>query len=134
MATTPPPYVPQIHLYRDWLARERDNLRFDSYDALWRWSTTELDAFWQSIWDYFDLRSPTPHTAVLEKNLIARCALVSGSAVQLRAAGVPPCRCRARGGLCGRDLGQRKGQRRERAGPSCGARSPRSRCTCRTRA
>jgi acetoacetyl-CoA synthetase len=69
MATTPPPYVPQIHLYRDWLARER-GLRFDSYDALWRWSTTELDAFWQSIWDYFDLRSPTPHTAVLEKNLM----------------------------------------------------------------
>ncbi|HEY3047135.1 MAG TPA: acetoacetate--CoA ligase, partial [Polaromonas sp.] len=40
-------------------------LSFDSYDALWRWSTTELDAFWQSIWDYFELQSPTPHSAVL---------------------------------------------------------------------
>ncbi|WP_066152253.1 acetoacetate--CoA ligase [Hydrogenophaga pseudoflava] len=69
MATTPPPYLPQIRLFRDWLARER-GLRFDSYDALWRWSTTELDAFWQSIWDYFDLRSPTPHTAVLERNVM----------------------------------------------------------------
>jgi acetoacetyl-CoA synthetase len=69
MATTPPPYVPQIRLYQDWLARER-GLRLDSYDALWRWSTTELDAFWQSIWDYFDLRSPTPHTAVLERNVM----------------------------------------------------------------
>ncbi|MFC3682367.1 acetoacetate--CoA ligase [Hydrogenophaga luteola] len=69
MATTPPPYVPQIRLYQEWLARER-GLRFDSYDALWRWSTTELDAFWQSIWDYFDLRSPTPHTAVLERNVM----------------------------------------------------------------
>ena len=63
------PFVPQIRLYQDWLARER-GLHFDSYDALWRWSTTELDAFWQSIWDYFDLRSPTPHTAVLEKNVM----------------------------------------------------------------
>ena len=26
---------------------------------------TDLDAFWQSIWDHFDLQSPTPHTAVL---------------------------------------------------------------------
>jgi acetoacetyl-CoA synthetase len=69
MATTPPPYIPQIRLYQDWLARER-GLQFADYDALWRWSTTELDAFWQSIWDYFDLRSPTPHTAVLEKNVM----------------------------------------------------------------
>ncbi|MDQ7746153.1 acetoacetate--CoA ligase [Hydrogenophaga pseudoflava] len=69
MATTPPPYTPQIRLYQDWLARER-GLRFHSYDALWRWSTTELDAFWQSIWDCFDLRSPTPHTAVLERNVM----------------------------------------------------------------
>ncbi len=63
------PFVPQIRLYQDWLARER-GLRFDSYDALWRWSTTELDAFWQSIWDHFDLHSPTPHTAVLERNVM----------------------------------------------------------------
>ena len=58
------PYVPQIRLYQNWLSEKRD-LRFDDYEALWRWSTTDLDAFWQSIWDYFDLQSPTPHTAVL---------------------------------------------------------------------
>ena len=33
------PYVPQIRLYQQWLAQHR-GLRFDSYDALWRWSTT----------------------------------------------------------------------------------------------
>lgn len=63
----PPPYIPQIRLYQDWLARER-GLRFDSYDALWRWSVTDLNAFWQSIWDYFDLQSPTPHSAALARN------------------------------------------------------------------
>ena len=42
------PFVPQIRLYQLWLADQR-GLRFDSYDALWRWCTTELDAFWQSI-------------------------------------------------------------------------------------
>jgi acetoacetyl-CoA synthetase len=56
--------TPQIRLYQDWLARER-GLRFGSYDALWQWSVTELDAFWQSIWDYFELQSPTPHTRAL---------------------------------------------------------------------
>ncbi len=64
---TPTPFIPQITLYRDWLRRTR-GLAFDSYDALWRWSVTDLDAFWQSIWDYFDLQSPTRHTAVLADN------------------------------------------------------------------
>ena len=69
MAEQHPPFTPQIRLYQQWLA-ERHGLQFDSYDALWRWSVTELDAFWQSIWTYFDLRSPTPHTAVLERNVM----------------------------------------------------------------
>ena len=58
------PYVPQIRLYQQWLAEHR-GLRFDDYDALWRWSITDLDGFWQSIWDYFELQSPTPHVSVL---------------------------------------------------------------------
>ena len=61
------PYIPQIRLYQNWL-REQRGLEFSDYDALWRWSTTDLDAFWQSIWDYFDLQSPTPHSAVLAHN------------------------------------------------------------------
>ena len=65
MAPMQAPYIPQITLYRQWLARER-GLSFDNYDALWRWSTTDLDAFWQSAWDYFDLQSPTPHTRVCD--------------------------------------------------------------------
>jgi acetoacetyl-CoA synthetase len=63
-SSSTPPNVPQIRLYQDWLRAQR-GLSFDSYDALWRWSVTELDAFWQSIWDYARIESPTPHTAVL---------------------------------------------------------------------
>ena len=48
-----PPYIPQIRLYQNWL-RDQRGLQFDSYDALWRWSTTELDAFWQSVWGVGD--------------------------------------------------------------------------------
>jgi acetoacetyl-CoA synthetase len=54
----------QIRHYQNWLQATR-GLSFDNYDALWRWSVTDLDAFWQSIWDYFEIESPAPHTAVL---------------------------------------------------------------------
>lgn len=73
-STPPPPSaaiapIPQIRLYQQWLARQH-GLHFDSYDALWRWSTTELDAFWQSLWEYFDVQSPTPHSAALGRNVM----------------------------------------------------------------
>ncbi len=41
----PVPNIPQIRLYQNWL-RETRGLSFDTYDALWRWSVTDLDAFW----------------------------------------------------------------------------------------
>ncbi len=59
-----PPYVPPDPAYQNWLAAER-GLYFDSYDALWRWSVTDQEAFWQSLWDYDGMVSPTPHTAAL---------------------------------------------------------------------
>ena len=37
--------------YMDWLANER-GLVFADYDALWRWSVEDLDAFWESICGY----------------------------------------------------------------------------------
>lgn len=61
---TTAPFIPQIRLYQDWLHTQR-GLAFGDYDALWRWSTDDLPAFWQSVWDYFDLQSPTLHRAVL---------------------------------------------------------------------
>ena len=68
-APDPAPYVPQIRLYQDWLQAQR-GLQFSSYQSLWDWSVTDLDGFWQSIWDYFDLRSPVPHRAVLQRNVM----------------------------------------------------------------
>ncbi len=60
---TPLP-VPRLTRYREWLAAEH-GLRFATYEDLWHWSTTELDAFWGSLWRWFDIESPTPHAAVL---------------------------------------------------------------------
>ncbi|MGP1683668.1 MAG: acetyl-coenzyme A synthetase N-terminal domain-containing protein, partial [Giesbergeria sp.] len=74
------PHIPQIRLYQDWLRAER-GLHFDDYDALWRWSTTELDVFWQSIWEFFDIQSPTPHLGVLAKNAMPGAVWFPGAQV-----------------------------------------------------
>lgn len=54
----------RITVYERWLAEHR-GLRFDRYEDLWRWSVTDLDAFWHSIWDFFAIESPTPPTVAL---------------------------------------------------------------------
>lgn len=56
----------QMRRYMDWLSRER-GLTFSDYDSLWRWSITDLDAFWASLWDYFDIKAYKPYRAVLAK-------------------------------------------------------------------
>lgn len=50
--------------YLDWLSRER-GLDFDSYAELWQWSVDDLDAFWSSIWSFFDVQASAPYDAVL---------------------------------------------------------------------
>jgi acetoacetyl-CoA synthetase len=50
--------------YMAWLERER-GLEFADYQALWDWSVTDLDGFWRSIWDYFDVIAHNQPTAVL---------------------------------------------------------------------
>ncbi len=57
--------LPRLTAYRAWLARER-GLSFADYEALWRWSTSDLDGFWSSVWQWFELESPTPWRAVVE--------------------------------------------------------------------
>ena len=50
--------------YRNWLERER-GLRFEDYAALWEWSTTELEAFWQTVVEFFEVDFSTEPEAVL---------------------------------------------------------------------
>ncbi|MCA0325553.1 MAG: acetoacetate--CoA ligase [Proteobacteria bacterium] len=78
MSKTSP--LPRIRHYQNWL-RDTRGLAFDDYHALWRWSVTDLDAFWQSIWDYFDVRSPTPHRAVLARNVMPGAEWFPGAQV-----------------------------------------------------
>jgi acetoacetyl-CoA synthetase len=52
--------------YLGWLAEHR-GLQFDSYQALWRWSVTDIEAFWGSLWEYFDIRASVPYRRVLDR-------------------------------------------------------------------
>src|SRR3954452_11628086 len=50
--------------FMTWLRDER-GLDFADYAALWHWSVTDLDGFWQAVWDYFEVSAHPPPTAVL---------------------------------------------------------------------
>jgi acetoacetyl-CoA synthetase len=44
---------------------EQKGLLFEQYDDLWKWSVANLDDFWATIWEYFDVRASQPYTSVL---------------------------------------------------------------------
>jgi acetoacetyl-CoA synthetase len=50
--------------YVAWLASERGRT-FDGYDELLRWSVDDPGAFWQSVWDSFEVIAHSPPTAAL---------------------------------------------------------------------
>ena len=54
----------RIGNYLGWLERRR-GLTFDRYDSLWRWSVDDLEAFWSSVQEYFDVRLRAPWERVL---------------------------------------------------------------------
>lgn len=72
--------LPQMARYRQWLHQQR-GLDFPDYEALRQWSVRDIDAFWQSIWDYFDLRSPTRHSAVVAQRKMPGAVWFPGAQV-----------------------------------------------------
>ena len=49
--------------YLRWLAEKGRS--FPSYDALWRWSVEDLDGFWGSLWEFFEVRGTRLDARVL---------------------------------------------------------------------
>jgi acetoacetyl-CoA synthetase len=65
---TPPEKVAQdsnIVNYMNWL-RARDIVDVADYNALWRWSVDNIEAFWASLWEYFEIISDTPYEKVTD--------------------------------------------------------------------
>jgi acetoacetyl-CoA synthetase len=64
---TPPADVretTQLGRYLEWL-RETRGIDHAGYDELWRWSVDDLEGFWGSLWDFFEVRAHTPYERVL---------------------------------------------------------------------
>jgi acetoacetyl-CoA synthetase len=70
MWTPSPERVERANLtrYRRWL-EDRRGLRLASYDELWRWSVDDLDGFWSSIWEFFEVGGPPQGTALAERRM-----------------------------------------------------------------
>jgi acetoacetyl-CoA synthetase len=56
-----------ITRYGRWLRDERgvDVDPDGHYDALWQWSVDNIDEFWASIWDFFEVEAAEPYERVL---------------------------------------------------------------------
>ena len=52
--------------FMNWLFIKK-GLYFRDYDDLWDWSVTDLEDFWESIWQFFDVQSHTPYYQVIFK-------------------------------------------------------------------
>lgn len=46
--------------YINWLFVKK-GLYFRNYDDLWDWSVTDLEDFWESIWQFFDVQGHSPY-------------------------------------------------------------------------
>jgi acetoacetyl-CoA synthetase len=53
-----------ITRYREWLNETR-GLALEGYGDLWQWSVDELEGFWASIWEFFEVQASEPYERVL---------------------------------------------------------------------
>ncbi|MEJ7751117.1 MAG: acetoacetate--CoA ligase, partial [Thermoleophilaceae bacterium] len=64
--------------YTRWLASERGVLT-ETYDDLWRWSTKEVERFWASIWEFFEVEAEEPYAQVLARREMPGAEWFSGA-------------------------------------------------------
>ena len=55
-----------VTAYLNWLESER-GLLFKDYNSLWEWSVTEIETFWQSLWEFFNIKASKPYTYILSE-------------------------------------------------------------------
>jgi acetoacetyl-CoA synthetase len=80
---TPSPEVVRgaaLTRYSEWLAKTRGVVTRD-YDELWRWSVTEPEAFWESLWQYFGVRHDGAYQTVLNRRSMPGARWFEGTRV-----------------------------------------------------
>ncbi|MHB0774072.1 acetoacetate--CoA ligase [Halomonas sp. WWR20] len=72
----------RLHDYMQWLERHH-GLHFEDYEALWTWSVEHLETFWESLWQYFDIRHSAPYEYVLDQRIMPGARWFEGARLNL---------------------------------------------------
>ena len=71
----------RLNDYMQWLAARGH--AFNDYPSLWQWSTDNLEDFWESIWQYFEVKSAVPYKSVLAARSMPGAVWFEGSQLNL---------------------------------------------------
>ncbi len=66
-----------LYQYEKWL-KDQYKLSFKNYNELWKWSVENIEDFWQSIWDYFNVISHKSYNKILSGTM-PECKWFEGS-------------------------------------------------------
>ncbi|MEK0100192.1 acetyl-coenzyme A synthetase N-terminal domain-containing protein, partial [Streptomyces sp. A475] len=69
----------QITRFQAWASEHHGAPADGGYEALHRWSVTELETFWKAVADWFDIRFTTPYTRVLGDRAMPGAAWFPGA-------------------------------------------------------
>ncbi len=64
--------------YLAWLKAAK-GLTFTTYDDLWRWSVTDLEGFWTSIWEFFEIIAHRKYARVLDSRRVFGATWFTGA-------------------------------------------------------
>jgi acetoacetyl-CoA synthetase len=70
-----------VSRFARWLTQDGRAELSGDYLELWRWSTEHLEDFWSAVWDYFGVRSVTPHERVLSGGVMPDVQWFTGAQV-----------------------------------------------------
>ena len=59
-----------IAAYMRWL-RDRGLANVEDYSSLWQWSVEDIERFWASLWEYFDIQSDAPYEQIIDAHEFA---------------------------------------------------------------
>lgn len=58
---------------------QKFGLTFSGWDELYQWSVTDIEDFWETVWEYFGVQSHTPYTSVLEERVMPHAQWFTGA-------------------------------------------------------
>lgn len=70
----------ELARYMRWLD-EHKGKQFIDYESLWQWSVDDLEGFWSSISEYFDIQFSQPYTRVLSNAVMPGAKWFEGACV-----------------------------------------------------